>query len=175
MRHGSVGMIFLILMIFGLAEANAYETADDRHAFQPEGCEFAISFPDRPKEFTEKGDHFVHQGAFLNIGTSSLRAVCTTFDREESLGIPDETLSLWGWSYAERNGIRLPEIEVKDTPIGKLVIIKGSKLKDNWAYIYKVHSYYGLTSRMTLTVSAKTKFYPTRESEAFLRSITRPK
>ncbi|MDX8411118.1 MAG: hypothetical protein R8K46_04475 [Mariprofundaceae bacterium] len=174
MHHGSVGVVFVILMIIGLAEANAYETARDRHVFQPEGCEFSVSFPDRPKLITEKSDHYTRQSALLDVRTSSLSAICTTFDKEGPLDFPDETLSLWGWSYAERNGIRLPEIEVKNTPIGKLVIIKGSGLKDNWAYIYKVHAYYGLTSRMTLIISAKTKFYPTRESKAFLRSITRP-
>jgi len=174
MRSRIAGTIFTILLAFSCSEANAYETKKSGIKFLPEGCEFSAEFPERPKEKGEKGEDHSRYIAFLKEGRSTLRAVCTTFSSEESLDIPDETLSLWGWSYAERNDIRLPEIEVKGTPIGKLVIIKGSRLIDNWAVIFKVHAYYGLTSRMTLTVSIKTKFYPTREGEAFLNSIARP-
>jgi len=174
MRSGTLSVVFAILLIFGLAEVNAYETADDYIIFQPEGCEFSVEFPGQPKIESETEKTFSRHSAFLSKGTSSLGAVCTNFVDGELLDIPDETLSLWGWRYSESNGIRLPEIKVENTPLGKLVVISGSKLRNNWAYIYKVHAYYGLTSRMTLTISARTKHFPTPASEAFLKSIARP-
>jgi len=176
MRSKSINAVLLLFSLFAFTKAYAYEEANkNRVHFQPEGCEFSVDFPDRPTLKDESGDNFTRHIAKLDAGNTYLQAACTVFSAEQPLEIPDdETLSLWGWAYASRNNIRLPEIEVKETLIGKLVIIKGSALKDNWAHIFKVHSHLGKTSKITLTASASSEHYPTPELTSFLESIQRP-
>lgn len=165
-------VVLMVLLPSGLFRALAYEVID-YVTYQPDGCEFSVLFPDTPKTEVERGDAHIRAVATFQSGSDFMEASCTIFDKFSSLDIPDDTLRLWGWTYANRAGIKFPDISVDATPAGRRVTIRGAALNGNKAIIHWVHAYYGEKSRMSLYVSGPSDNFPSKPIRHFLDSIQR--
>lgn len=153
----------------------------ENYVFSPEGSEYSVVFPARPKlshPSDETGMIWEKAELILIEHESVLRAEVVRFPGNPQPIFTQLLVESAIREYAEHNGLLYTEYSYEESELGKIASVRGFKsLQDkNGREIkttYRVVMYYGDESVMSVYVGCRSFNYPTEAIFAFLNSIRR--
>jgi hypothetical protein len=168
----------LTISIFAIALSTVNAFADPV-AYQPEGCDFQITFPSSPtqsqvKASTDRGDTIVTNKADLHLDVGGkaniLRAECSKIPH---MGFMDESILTANMQdLANAYKLQSPSVGILHNKvagsIGKLHAQARSGGKD---IILEIYRYTGPNSIFDVWIGAEPDVFPSEAETAFLKSI----
>ena len=167
-RHISIA--FLATCLFGCSQSpRAVE-------FFPEGCEYSVSFPSAPDEYTQQkttadGALLPLYGAQLVVGGGLVRAECTPTYGADLSNFTNSNFVLYMTEIAKDLGLSRPAFEVENTPIGIRGTLIGTKDSERGRLTVRVINLIGESSIMTLYLMALSDSFQTPEMAPFVQSV----
>lgn len=163
----TIAAVFLTsLVLVGAAQAAP-------QAFNPEGCDFAVTFPDEPRiRYVIVPDFGEIQEAEIDDHRGLMRANC--IHAEKILFYEDRQLLLDTLrAFAEQNGLGYVSYFHEEVPLGIRAGARGTKrISGRWT-TYETWWYVSRRSVLSLTVGHDSELYPSREISEFLDSVIR--
>ena len=148
--------------------------------FSPEGCEYAVSFPGVPTEYTQQkamadGSLVPLYGAQLVVGggAGQIRAECAESYGADLSQFNEENFVIIMTEIAKDLGLSRPGFQIEDTPLGTKGTVTGVKESERGRLTVRVINFAGESSIMTLYLMAFSTSFETPEMLPFVKSVRR--
>jgi hypothetical protein len=168
----------LLQLLMSLSHVNSVTTPAFVYTFQPQGCEFSIRFPDRPREYNVQkadasGQAWPLLGAeFVLSGEQGLlRAECVILGSLGQSQLTDEFMRAASRQIALDMGIGRMSIRVERGSCGVVATVSGTKETDRGRLFIEVTNYHGKRSIFTVYLTALSKNWEPTAMTTFSRSL----
>ncbi len=164
-----------VAVILGCAQAAA-----DPVVYQPEGCDFAVTFSAPPKRtllktLTNRGDAVLTYRAELQSDAAGkltlLRAECTAIPR---MGFVDDQILKGVMDQVGKDEkLKSPRSFFERNKLtGTVGRLRGRREIDSKDVTVELRRYFGDNTMLDVWIGAETDAYPPAEGDAFLKTIT---
>jgi hypothetical protein len=162
-----IAIVLLSVSVAGEANAdsaNAYEYSPDR-------CDFVVSFPSAPQLSKLYAENV---GTFTSANLDSdhnvfLRAECIPIDKNDSF-TADSLIEMMK-SYVALNGLKYASYETGADKNGQFIDLRAYKSVAGEAGTFRVRSYVGTRSYLSVYAASPSEIYPTAAIMLFFKSI----
>ncbi|RRJ97819.1 hypothetical protein Ga0100231_005005 [Opitutaceae bacterium TAV4] len=158
-------------------DANTQNASARPVKFRPGFAEYSVTFPSPPKKSeqaveTEEGEQIKSVVAELETKTTYLKAEFAQISPVAITLMTEDEMRQRAFAYARHNGLTAPQVRIERTALGRKVSIRGTKILSGIAITYEMITYYGKSTMTSVYVGVPSSDYPTRDSHAFLQSVT---
>ena len=117
--------------------------AQAEYLFQPEGCEFSVTFPDTPtiEEKVSKTTGEVYQQVTYGVDGGFVSADCQPYDRVAVP--PEENAKISHGAFIKNWSLTPVEYQYETTELGESAWYSGKKILDGAPMIYETANHYG--------------------------------
>lgn len=181
-RRAKLPLLVSLLLLFIIAFIiTSLANAGER--FQPRGCEYSVEFPGKPKIYdviiplVGKVQNAEYRGGsgkasdsyfFLVEGMPVSRQEIFKYHKDI-----ESYLSESAHTYAEANGIQLPEFKYYKDSLGHGIVMRGYKTISGIRVIYSSMSLLGERSIIFLRAGCAAELFPPPGMTEFMKSVRR--
>ena len=166
-----------LLVLIPLLSLVACGARQDEAVFAPQGSEFKVTFPGKPKlsEVTGQGGLF-NKPTTLKVATRAtqymlLKADVAVVPPGSFESFTKDGLIAYGFSYGENQGFESVETKFEEKPFAKCLTVRGSKKVQGQPTTFLMRMCLGSRTLFTQYIASASDIFPPPGTQQFLDTL----